>query len=768
MTIRIIDVIPASDSAETGQNSEPSIAVNQVNTDQIIAGSFAATTMSFFLTLDGGTTWSHYDDIDGQDKSLAWKPDGSGFYAVAMTLNADFQTYAGTTSSTGFGAPTNTFAPANPDDLDQPWIRTGPSDHVYVSYNNLNNSPAGDTASINVSTDGGHTFTPTIIDDTGGAVGQDAPAVRLDVNGDRVYGIFTRWNTTVESDANGERFGSQVVVVRSDDGGADGFTALGTGGNGTVVANTNSVFADKVNKPLTLGRERIAGGDSAIAIDPNNVDHVVVAYQSAPGANGSGLLQIIVAESTNGGADWTTRYTTDSATRSAQPGLAILDNGAIGLLYDNFDPATSNLSQHFLTTSNDFTTTTDTVLATEQNTAAPFDFHPYLGDFFDLHAIGNTFYGTFSAANADDGTHASFLNLSLDRHYTGTPGAADFQLTDGSGHAVSFSIDPYLFIDAENPCYCRGTLILTENGEVPVERLRIGDRLITCSGEARPIKWIGRRSYGGQFALGQAQILPVCIKAGALDDGVPRRDLWISPNHAMYLEGVLIEAKDLVNGVSIYQAETADEIDYFHIELDTHDVIMAEGAWSESFIDDDNRGLFHNAHEYAALYSEAAEPPVQYCAARVDSGIEVDQARQRVARRAGLMHEGEPRPGALRGYIDLISPQRAAGWAQCIEYPEAPVCLEVLCDGEPIGRVVANRYRADLEQAGIGSGRHSFELAFPRGFVVSPDALQVRRAFDGVELALWEPLQQQLRDGKAPAPSPAKRRRPSSVRRVAA
>ena|SRR5215831_5136214 len=73
MTIRIIDVIPASDSAETGQNSEPSIAVNPVNTDQIIAGSFAATTMSFFLTLDGGTTWSHYDDIDGHAAhSMAW------------------------------------------------------------------------------------------------------------------------------------------------------------------------------------------------------------------------------------------------------------------------------------------------------------------------------------------------------------------------------------------------------------------------------------------------------------------------------------------------------------------------------------------------------------------------------------------------------------------------------------------------------------------------------------------------------------------------
>ena len=89
------------------------------------------------------------------------------------------------------------------------------------------------------------------------------------------------------------------------------------------------------------------------------------------------------------------------------------------------------------------------------------------------------------------------------------------------------------------------------------------------SGVARPIKWIGKRSYGGRFVIGRKDILPICIRAGASDDNVPQRDLWISPHHAMYLDGTLIEAKDLVNGVSIVQAERVEKVEYFHIELET-------------------------------------------------------------------------------------------------------------------------------------------------------------------------------------------------------
>ncbi|HZR86729.1 MAG TPA: Hint domain-containing protein [Bradyrhizobium sp.] len=284
-------------------------------------------------------------------------------------------------------------------------------------------------------------------------------------------------------------------------------------------------------------------------------------------------------------------------------------------------------------------------------------------------------------------------------------------------------------------CYCPGTLIRTELGETRVETLKIGDRVATKSGAARPIKWIGRRSYGGRFIMGRREILPVCIKAGALDDDVPKRDLWISPHHAMYLGGVLIEAKDLVNGASIVQAERVDEVEYFHIELESHDVIYAEGALSETFVDDDSRGMFYNAHEYAAIYPDEERTPAFYCAPRLDSGSEVETMRRRLAARAGIKCNRAPKIGGLRGFIDVIRPDQIAGWAQNVDHPEAPVCLDIHAGGRVIGQVLANGYRADLEGAGLGSGCHGFAFAPPAGLAVDLTTIEVRRTIDGSALA---------------------------------
>jgi hypothetical protein len=354
----------------------------------------------------------------------------------------------------------------------------------------------------------------------------------------------------------------------------------------------------------------------------------------------------------------------------------------------------------------------------------------------EFHAYDPTFTGGVDVAWLDP-THLAVSTASE---------ASEVRVFDITDNQLTADIVPFpsstagvtLAQDDSTPCYCRGTLVTTASGDVPVEALGVGDKVMTVAGPIRQIKWIGKRSYGGRFITGRTDVLPICIKAGAIDDNVPKRDLWISPHHAMYFDdhgGLLVEAKDLVNGVSIVQAEHVESVEYFHVELDTHDVIIAEGALAETFIDDDSRALFHNAHEYATLYAQEHAAPAHYCAPRLDHGYEIEAVRQRLALRAGLARSADaPRPGALRGYIDRIRATGIAGWTQNADAPEAPVCLDIFADGKLIGQVLANHYRDDLKRAGLGSGRHGFIFTPPAGLVFAPDAIEVRRSLDGAAL----------------------------------
>ena len=190
----------------------------------------------------------------------------------------------------------------------------------------------------------------------------------------------------------------------------------------------------------------------------------------------------------------------------------------------------------------------------------------------------------------------------------------------GSGAQVSFG----------TPCYCPGTLIMTPDGECPVETLHIGDMILTANGHVRPIRWIGRRSYDPVFAHGNRDILPILIHKGALGNNLPARNLMISPLHAMFIDGLLIPALHLVNGRSIIQVQHPGQINYIHIELDTHDILLAERAPSESFVDDGSRGMFHNAGDYDARYPDAPRHKAIYCAPRVEEGPLLETIHRRL------------------------------------------------------------------------------------------------------------------------------------------
>ena len=307
-------------------------------------------------------------------------------------------------------------------------------------------------------------------------------------------------------------------------------------------------------------------------------------------------------------------------------------------------------------------------------------------------------------------------------------------------HLASDGLTGTLVTMDGTPCYCRGTRILTDHGEVAVEELQIGNHLITLSGRTRPIRWIGRRSYAGRFANGNREVLPIVFHQGSLGAEIPRRDLFVSPLHAMYIGDVLVPASALVNGTSIVQLEAVDQVDYFHLELDSHDVILAEGALSETFVDDANRGMFHNAANYRHLYPDRVPVPANYYAPRVEGGEALEVVREclpklAVGNGAYIREAAAPRPGKLRSYVDVVEHERITGWAFDEATPTMPALLEILDNGVPIGRVLANRHRVDVEQAGIGNGRSGFDFVIPES--LSPlirHVIQVRRCADRHEL----------------------------------
>jgi hypothetical protein len=133
-------------------------------------------------------------------------------------------------------------------------------------------------------------------------------------------------------------------------------------------------------------------------------------------------------------------------------------------------------------------------------------------------------------------------------------------------------------------CFLRGTLITTPEGDVQVEDLRVGDLVVTHKGVSE-IKWVGRRMIDPKAIDKPRDTLPVRMMAGSVAENVPERDLLISPDHCMFLEESLIPAKFLVNGTTITQETVLEPFEYYHIELEQHSVILAEGAQTETYLD---------------------------------------------------------------------------------------------------------------------------------------------------------------------------------------
>ncbi len=186
------------------------------------------------------------------------------------------------------------------------------------------------------------------------------------------------------------------------------------------------------------------------------------------------------------------------------------------------------------------------------------------------------------------------------------------------------------------PCFMAGTRILTSRGKIPVQKLSVGDTVITLAGDDWPIIWIGKRTINSLQHAQPETVWPVCITANALAENIPSRDLWVSPDHAIYIDDYLIPAKELINDCNIYQGRR-NAVIYYHIELEEHAVVFAENAAVETYLETGNRGGFENGGDTASLEPDFADVmrKRRSCATLLEPGEVLDRIRASILRRHG-------------------------------------------------------------------------------------------------------------------------------------
>ena len=410
----IVDVIPTKLNKEHQQNSEPNIAVNPANPQQILLSAFGSglSNNQVYFSNDGGTTWKLFQYTTVGDQTLAWSDAGIAY--IAELSPSASRIFVGkqkkpTAKKHKFRIlPKSNFNPSQ-GGPDQPWIdaiTVDGTDRIYVSFNDL--SQAAKTASVRFSLDSGKHWQNEVVEHVTPGAGFNLPPARVKASGNTVYVAFERPATFDGfNDPTGD-----VVIVRDDAGGVNGFNAIGAG----------VVIAGGVTIPFSsIGSERI-GSDVSVAIDPGNAQRVAVGYALVVG----GTPRVVLSLSTNGGANWLQVFV--GPPNSAMAAAAIAANGTVGLLYTALVGA--NLETHFVQSTNSFATNFEQLLSRFPDGNPAVTFEPYIGDYIDLVAVGNTFYGTFSASN----------DVSL---FPITPTFVRDQ--SKLGDTVDFSIDPFFF-----------------------------------------------------------------------------------------------------------------------------------------------------------------------------------------------------------------------------------------------------------------------------------------------------------------------------------
>lgn len=453
MQINVVNMIPKPLSGEANQDSEPNLAVNPINPQQIVATAFTpnpsgGTLAPIFISSNGGQTWALNAIVPG---------------ATAGFPTGDITTKFGGSSNVLYGGilradnldmnvlRTNNFVSSTPMTVlvdraseDQPWVQaattaggSGNVDRAYIGHNDFNTSPRTATVeqSLNAATAPPPAgFGPITIASRSPGAGQNGPSVRPTIHsGGRIYVAYFNWQS----------FSSMVtadVVVCRDDNWAQGGTPyqalIDPGDNLAGLRVAQSVTIPWANSHF-LGQERV-GSHLSIAVDPNDQNSVFVAWADFP--NGVAPYTIHLQHSANAGVTWSADLRT--VANGINPALAVNAQGYVGFLYQTLTNAGTVWETHVEISTDSFATApTDIVLASVPSDTPVATFLPYLGDYVYLTAADSNFYGVFSANNTPDMSH--FPNgVSYQRNANFTTKTL---LNVDNTTPVNVSIDPFFF-----------------------------------------------------------------------------------------------------------------------------------------------------------------------------------------------------------------------------------------------------------------------------------------------------------------------------------
>ena len=454
MLQRLVNIIPLSLSGEAHQDSEPSLAVNPANTNQMVATALTPDPLQgpnapIFVSSDGGQTWALRTVVPGnfplsgtQDISVGFAADSGALYVGILSKEKHMQILrtADFLSTATMSVLVDRLGP------DQPWVVAdtfpappGPAaDRVYVGNNDLGEQP--ETATVDLSLAAGAAapsagFAPHRIE-SDAAVVQDGPPIRIAIHpGGTIYAVHQRWINKVNENVTFE-----VVVTRDDAwaAGANPFSALTDPADGSVGRRLATGLTAVWNS--RMGQERL-GADSAVAVDPTNADVVWVAWGDQP-AGFSSPWTIHVRRSTDGGQTWSADLRT--VPKGKNPCLAVNAAGHLGFLCHTLIGvgAAQSWETAFEVTADGWTTPVmPTVLHSALASSPTFRFQPYLGDYARLLTVDNAFYGIFSGSN-----HPDLANFPEGVSYQRNVNWETQQLLDLDGTTtVPDSIDPFFF-----------------------------------------------------------------------------------------------------------------------------------------------------------------------------------------------------------------------------------------------------------------------------------------------------------------------------------